>query len=58
MIVLNRAAAIIAASALRGVSLAVKDWGLFIDFLLVATSEAEDVREAQFAAFLSENADA
>jgi hypothetical protein len=57
LIVLNRTSAVISASALRGIPLHIRDWSLYIDFLLVATDEAEGIREAQFQRFLSENAD-
>ncbi len=40
LLVLNRAAATVAASAIRGVLLAINDWGLYLDFMLVITNEA------------------
>lgn len=42
LLVLNRAPATIAASALRGIPLVIHDWGLYLDFMEVATEEAED----------------
>lgn len=42
LVVLNRIPSTIAASALRGVPLAINDWGLYLDFMIVVTSEAED----------------
>ena len=45
LLVLNRAASTIAASALRGQTLAINDWGLYLDFMLVVTREAEDFME-------------
>lgn len=42
LLILNRVLATIAASALRGVPLAVNDWGLYLDFMKVVTGEAED----------------
>lgn len=45
LLVLNRAAATIADSALRGISIIVKDRNLYMDFLLKITSEAIDFRE-------------
>ena len=45
LIVLNRAPATVADSALRGISLAVKDRRLFLNFLLRITSEASDFRD-------------
>lgn len=42
MLVLNRGYASVAASAIRGIPLAINDWGLFLDFMLVVTAEADD----------------
>ena len=42
LVVLNRIPSTIAASALRGVPLAINDWGLYLDFMVVVTREAED----------------
>lgn len=42
MLVLNRVFASVAASAIRGVPLAINDWGLYLDFMEVITAEAED----------------
>jgi predicted nucleotidyltransferase len=42
MLVLNRVSASVAASAIRGSPLAINDWGLYLDFMEVITSEAED----------------
>lgn len=42
MLVLNRVYATVAASAIRGIPLAINDWGLYIDFMLIITAEAED----------------
>lgn len=42
MLVLNRVSASVAASAIRGIPLAINDWGLYLDFMLVVTREAED----------------
>ncbi|MBI4137945.1 MAG: DUF86 domain-containing protein [Candidatus Sungbacteria bacterium] len=44
LIVLNRAPASIADSAIRGIPLTMKDRGLFLDFMLIVTREAEDYR--------------
>jgi len=38
--VLNRGAATVAASAIRGVPLAINDWWLYLDFMLVITKES------------------
>jgi predicted nucleotidyltransferase len=45
LLVLNRAAAIVAASAIRGAPLAINDWGLYLDFMLVITDVAIDFSE-------------
>ncbi|MEP9410334.1 MAG: nucleotidyltransferase domain-containing protein [Candidatus Brocadia sp.] len=42
LLILNRVPATIAASALRGIPLAINDWGLYLDFMEVVTGEAED----------------
>jgi predicted nucleotidyltransferase len=42
LLVLNRVSASVAASAIRGMPLAINDWGLYLDFMEVVTSEAED----------------
>lgn len=42
MLVLNRVSATAAASAIRGMPLAINDWGLYLDFMETVTSEAED----------------
>lgn len=45
LLVLNRVPATIAASALRGIPVAIKNWGLYIDFMQVVTSQAIDFRD-------------
>jgi|Deesub1362B_J571_1020462.scaffolds.fasta_scaffold02442_4 predicted nucleotidyltransferase len=42
LLVLNRVSTLVAASAIRGKLILVKDWGLYFDFMLVITREAED----------------
>lgn len=42
LIVLNRIPSTIAASALKGIPLAINDWGLYLDFVVVVTSVADD----------------
>ncbi len=42
MLVLNRAPSSVAASAIRGLPLAINDWGLYLDFMEISTREAED----------------
>ena len=44
-IVLNRASANIAASAIKGLPLAIKDRKLYLEFMLIVTREAEDYRQ-------------
>lgn len=45
LLVLNRAAATVAASAIRGIPMAINDWGLYLDFMLVITDVAIDFTE-------------
>lgn len=45
LIVLNRARSSIANSAIKGVPIIIKDRGLYLDFMLRVTTEAEDYRE-------------
>lgn len=45
LIVLNRARSSIASSAINGVPIVIKDRGLYLDFMLRVTAEAEDYRE-------------
>lgn len=42
LLVLNRVAASVAASAVRGIPLVINDWGLYLDFMLIITDEADD----------------
>lgn len=42
ILVLNRAFAVVAASAIRGVPLVIHDWGLYLDFMEVITDLEED----------------
>ena len=42
VLVLNRVPSTVAASAIRGIPLAVNDWGLYLDFMGVVTEESED----------------
>ena len=42
LLVLNRVSASVSASAIRGIPLVIKDWGLYIDFMEVITGAAED----------------
>jgi uncharacterized protein len=42
LLVLNRVSASVAGSAIRGIPLVIKDWGLYIDFMEVITDAAED----------------
>jgi len=45
LLVLNRVSASVAASAIRGIPLVIKDWGLYIDFMEIVTDVAEDFAE-------------
>lgn len=45
LIVLNRIAASIAATAIQGIPLVIKDYDLWLKFMLIITQEAEDYRE-------------
>lgn len=45
LIVLNRARSSIAASAINGMPIIIKDRGLYLDFMLRITREAEDFRD-------------
>lgn len=42
LLVLNRVPSTVAASAIRGIPLAINDWGLYLDFMDVVTDESED----------------
>ena len=42
LLVLNRVSSSVAASAIRGIPLAINDWGLYLDFMLIVTTEADD----------------
>lgn len=42
LLVLNRVSANVAASAIRGIPLAINDWGLYLDFMEIITDVAED----------------
>jgi predicted nucleotidyltransferase len=52
LLVFNRVPCSIAASAIRGMPLAINDWGLYLDFMEVVTTEAEDYRDMVFRDFL------
>ena len=45
LLVLNRAPATVAVSAIKGIPLIIKDWNLYLDFLEIATDVAEDFAE-------------
>jgi predicted nucleotidyltransferase len=42
LLVLNRVSASVAASAIRGIPLVIRDWGLYLAFMEVVTDVAED----------------
>jgi predicted nucleotidyltransferase len=52
LLVLNRVSASVAASAIRGIPLIINDTGLYLDFMLIVTREAEDFRRMLFKDFL------
>lgn len=52
LLVLNRVSASVAASAIRGIPLAINDWGLYLDFMEVITHEAEDFTEMALTDFM------
>lgn len=41
LVVLNRVPATVASSAIRGIPLVINDWGLYFDFMLAVTDEAD-----------------
>ncbi|MEK7480723.1 MAG: HepT-like ribonuclease domain-containing protein [Patescibacteria group bacterium] len=45
LLVLNRIAASIADTAIQGIQLVIKDWGLWLEFMLAVSREAEDFRK-------------
>lgn len=45
LLILNRVPATVAAAAIRGIPLAINDWGLYLDFIEVITDEAEEFTE-------------
>lgn len=42
LLVLNRVSATVSASAIRGMPLAINDWGLYLDFMETVSTEGED----------------
>jgi len=52
LLVLNRAASVICASAARGVRLDVKDWPLYFDFVEIVSRDAEDLMTMRLTDFL------
>ena len=52
LLVLNRVSASVAASAIRGIPLVIKNWGLYLNFMESVTSEAIDFRELLIKDFL------
>ena len=57
LLVLNRVSASVAASAIRGIPLAVNDLGLYLDFMEVITHEAEDFMTFYINDYLERRAD-
>jgi predicted nucleotidyltransferase len=56
MLVLNRVSATVAASAIRGIPLAINDWGLYLDFMEVITHESEDFMTFYINAYMERSA--
>ncbi|NIM11746.1 MAG: nucleotidyltransferase domain-containing protein [Candidatus Aminicenantes bacterium] len=52
LLVLNRAAAVVCASATRGIQLAVKDWNLYFDYVEAISRDAEDFMQMRKRDFL------
>jgi len=55
LLILNRVSATVAASAIRGIPLAINDWGLYLDFMVVITGEAEDFMDSIIRDFAEKN---
>lgn len=55
LLVLNRAAAVICASAARGIQLAMNDWNLYFDFIEAVSRDAEDLMQMRIDNFLQRN---
>ena len=51
LVVLNRASAPVSASALRGKPIIIKDWGLYFDFMITITDEADALMDAVIGAY-------
>ncbi len=45
LLVLNRVSVCVGASAIKGIPLAINDWRLYLDFMVIITHAAEDFRE-------------
>ncbi len=56
LLVLNRVSSSVAASAVRGVPLAINDWGLYIDFVEVIMDEAENFMDFVINEYLEKTA--
>jgi predicted nucleotidyltransferase len=54
LLVMNRAAPVVASGAVRGLPLVLRDAGLYLDFLLTVSREAEDFRQMLFRDFMEE----
>ena len=52
LLVLNRASPSVAASAIRGIPIVINDWGLYLDFMEIVSSESIDFRELLIRDFL------
>ena len=56
LLVLNRVSSSVAAGAVRGVPLAINDWGLYLDFVEVITDEAENFMDFVINEYLEKTA--
>lgn len=55
LLVLNRVSASVAASAIRGIPIVIRDYGLYLDFMGIITREAEDYREILIKDYIERN---
>ncbi|MFH1825037.1 MAG: nucleotidyltransferase domain-containing protein [Candidatus Firestonebacteria bacterium] len=53
LVILNRVPVTISSTAIRGIPIIIRDWGLYLDFMAVVTSESVDFREMLINDFLT-----
>ena len=46
LLVFNRAPAVISSSAIRGIPIVIKDWGLYLDFMEIITDIGDEYRDS------------